>query len=159
MKKTAILLVWLSALSLPALAVEGDSAVYLGGSLAGIATKQEGTLDTSQATALQFRSPKGTWEVPYKTIVKIVYGNRPGRQVGAAIAASAVTLAGPMILAAPKKKHYLTLQVKDESGNLQTGVFEISKTRYMSLVADLEEKTGLKAEYEIVSKGAGKSVK
>ena len=61
------------------------------------------------------------------------------------------------MLAAPKKKHYVTLQVKDEAGNLQAGVFEVSKTRYMSLVADLEERTGLKAEYETVSKDAGKS--
>ena len=158
-RATIFLLLCLGMQSLPALGVDGDNAVYLGGTLAGISTKQEGTLDTSRTAALSFRTSKGTWEVPYKNIVKIVYGNKPGRQVGAAILASAVTVAGPMVLAAPKKKHYLTLQVKDEAGKLQSGVFEVSKTRYMSLVADLEERTGLKAEYEVVSKNAGKSEK
>jgi hypothetical protein len=153
MMRTLIsLLVCFAALAPQAWGVEGDSARYLGGNLAGLTQKQEGTLDTSHATLLRFRSAGSTWEVPYKNITKFEYGNKGGRQVGAAVLASTVTLAGPMVLAAPKKKHFVTLQVKDEAGNVQAGVFEVSKTRYMSLVADLEEKTGLKANYEKLSK-------
>ena len=50
---------------------------------------------------------------------------------------------------AKKKKHYLSLEWKDESGQPQVTVFELSKDAFESVIADLEEKTGLQLQVEV----------
>ena len=138
-----LLVLWPSA---PVLGVEGDSVFYVGGTLPGLTDAQEGRLDLSSKAVLRFLGVQEKWETPYSSITKLEYGRKPGRQVAAAIIVS------PVWLAAPKRKHFLTLQVKDSNGAVQTGIFELSKARYVSLIADLEERSGVKVEVEIPEK-------
>ncbi len=138
-----LFVVWPTA---PSYGVEGDAIFYVGGTLPGLTDAQEGRFDMSSKTVLRFEGAKGKWETPYSSITKLEYGRKPGRQVAAAIIVS------PVWLAAPKRKHFLTLQVKDSNGTVQTGVFELSKARYMSIVADLEERSGVKVEVETPEK-------
>lgn len=141
---TVMLCVLLSPLI--AAAVEGDSVYYIGGTLPGLTDAQEGRFDLSSPTLLRFQGAKEKWEAPFSSITRLEYGRKPGRQVAAAIIVS------PVWLAAPKRKHFLTVQIKDSNGTVQTGVFELSKARYMSLIADLEEHSGVKVEVEIPEK-------
>ena len=135
------LFVCLLALPLDA-AVRGDKAMYVGGSISSIAENQQGKLDTSGESALTFTWGKGKWEVPYKNITKMEYGQKAGRRVGAAISVS------PLLLFSKKRKHYLTLQLKDEEGKSQAALFELSKGTYQQVLAALEAKTGVKIDYE-----------
>ncbi len=128
--------------ALPARAVDGDAVCYVGGTLPALAEGQDGHFDMSSRELLRFTGAKGTWQVSYRNITKLAYGRKAGRQVAAGIIVS------PFWLAAPKRKHYLTLQIKDDSGKLQVGVFELSKARYVETIADLEERSGLKVEVE-----------
>ena len=141
-----LLLLFVLLPSTPALGVEGDSVIYVGGTLPGLTDAQEGQLDLSSKTVLRFLGVKEEWQAPYSSITKLEYGRKPGRQVAAAIIVS------PVWLAAPKRKHFLTLQLKDRNGTVQTGVFELSKVRYVSLIADLEERSGVQVEVEIPEK-------
>ena len=138
-----------SATSLTA-AVEGKTAMYVGGTVASIPEKQQGTLDTSGASAFVFTWDKGKWNVPFANINKMVYREKVGRHVGAAVATTvAVGVSGLFVLMAKKKKHYLSLEWKDESGQPQVTVFELSKDAFESVIADLEEKTGLQLQVEV----------
>ncbi len=141
------LLLVIFARGLPA-AVEGNEALYLGGTVPGIAEGKKGRLDTSDSSALAFLLPKYKWELPFKSITRIEYGEKVGRRVGAAIALTTVTWAGPLLLASKKKRHFLTLEFKDAEGSAGAAVFELSKVNYAEVIADLETKTGLKLEYQ-----------
>lgn len=123
-------------------AVRGNKAMYVGGSIAAIPEKQQGKLDVSGESSLVFAWGSGKWEVPFKNVTKMEYGQKAGRRVGAAIAVT------PLLLFSKKRKHYLTMQIKDEAGKGQAAVFELSKGTYQQTMATLEAKTGLKVERE-----------
>jgi hypothetical protein len=102
----ALFLVLLLTVQPSLAAVRGDKALYVGGSLP-IPEKQKGKLDASGDTLLVFTWDKGKWEAPFKSITSMEYGQKAGRRVGAAVALSAVTLVGPLLLFSKKRKHFL----------------------------------------------------
>ncbi len=131
-------------------AVEGKQAMYLGGTVASIPEKQQGTLDASGGSAFVFTWDKGKWNIPFANINKMVYREKVGRHVGATVATTAaVGVGGLFLLMAKKKKHFLSLEWKDESGHPQVTVFELSKDAFENVIADLEEKTGLHLQVEV----------
>jgi hypothetical protein len=138
-----------SAVPLPA-AARDKRAVYLGGTVTAIQEKQQGTLDTSDASTLVFRWEKDKWEVPFTNISKIVYRKKVGHHVAATVATTAaVGVGGLFVLLAKKKKHFLSLELNDGPGQVQIVVFELSKDSFEEVIADLEEKTGLRLEVEV----------
>jgi hypothetical protein len=140
---------WAFATPLTA-AVEGKRAMYVGGTAAVIPEKQQGTLETSGASGFVFTWDKGKWNLPFANIKKMVYREKAGRHVGAAVAiTAAIGVAGLLVLMAKKKKHYLSLEWKDESGQAQVAEFELSKDAFENVIADLEEKTGLQLQVEV----------
>ena len=129
---------------------EGKRAMHVGGTVGSIPEKQQGTLDTSGASAFVFTWDKGKWNVPFANINKRVYRKKVERHVEATVATTAaVGVGGLFLLMAKKKKHYLSLEWKDESGQPQVTVFELSKDAFENVIADLEEKTGLHLQVEV----------
>lgn len=140
---------WVFAVPLSA-AVEGKRAMYVGGTVASLHEKQQGTLDSSGTSEFVFTWDKGKWNLPFASIGKMVYREKVGRQVGAAVATTvAVGVGGLLVLMAKKKKHYLSLEWKDEADQPQVAVFELSKDAFENVIADLEEKTGLQLQVEV----------
>ncbi len=125
---------------LPAFAVDGDAVYYVGGTVPGLKQGQEGRFNMTSRELLRFEGSKGMWETPYKKITRLQYGRKLGRQVAAGIIVS------PFWLSAPKRKHFITLEIEGESGDVRTATFEVSKDRYVETIADLEERTGLKVK-------------
>ena len=80
----------------------------------------------------------------------MVYREKVGRHVSATVATTvAVGVSGLLLLTAKKKKHYLSLEWKDESGEARVALFELSKGVFENVIADLEEKTGLQLQVEV----------
>lgn len=138
---SVICLIVLLFSQLSAAAVRGDKAQYIGGTLS-IPEKQHGRLDATGETSLLFTWEKGKWEVPFNGIAAMEYGQKSGRRVGAAVAVS------PVLLFSKKRKHFLTLQMKDASGKQEAAVFELSKGVYKQTLAALESRTGRKVDMQ-----------
>ena len=117
----------------PALALEPNQAVYIGGS-ATIAAGTLGTLDTTSPTKLMFRYNKpdgipGQVSIPYATIKSASTRNEVTHHLGVA-PAIAVGL-----LAARQRRYFLTLAWTDEEGFSQAAQIEISKRDQDPLLA------------------------
>ena len=150
-----VVLAYLLGSAAPLAAAVGDKrATYLGGTVTAIQEKQQGILVTSDAATLVFRWDKGKWDVPFTSITKIVYRKKVGRHVAATVATTAaVGVGGLFVLLAKKKKHFLSLELNNGSGQVQIVVFELSKDSFEEVITDLEEKTGLRLEVEVEESG------
>lgn len=127
------------------LAVAGldkDAAMYIGGTVSAIPEQTTGRLDFTSEDKMTFRWSGGSWDLPYKQITSLEYGQKAGRRVGVAIV---VTV---WALFSKKRRHFLTIGFKDPEGKKQAALIEIGKAKVKTSLATLEARTGLKVEYE-----------
>jgi hypothetical protein len=140
-----------------ALAVGSKKAAYFGGTLTtfGNATKPvEGRLDTGKEDALIFIATHKPYigerfAIPYASIIDLEYGQKAGRRVGAA--AATTVLLGPvglLTLFSKKRKHFLTIGFKDESGKDQVAVMELGKDIVRTTLAIVQTRSGQEIEYQ-----------
>lgn len=130
---------------LPPLALAGDPggrARYMGGTVAGLPSKSEGTLNVTDEDILLFRTKTLSVRVPYGRISTLEYGQQVSRRYASAI------LISPLLLLAKKRKHFLTVGYTDERGEPQAMVFEVAKGAVRSVLVSLEAKTGRRVEYQ-----------
>jgi hypothetical protein len=123
-------------------AVRGNEARYVSGTLGGIAENTEGKLDVSGQFGMVFTTKRSTTVVPYKGISALDYGQKAGRRVAVALAAS------PAALLFKKRKHYLTITFIDEVGTNQYAVFELAKGIVNPVVTRLETRSGKKLGFD-----------
>lgn len=137
---------WLAAcLALPPLLLAGDSGgrvEYIGGTVAGLPSKTEGTIQLTNGEFLVFASELQTIQVPYDRINTLEYGQRVNRRFAEAV------LISPVLLLAKKRKHFLTIGYQDESGAQQAMVFQVHKNSVRALLVSLEARTGQRVEYQ-----------
>ena len=127
------------------LAVDGDKAMYMGGTLSGVQEKAEGRLGTSSNTEFAFDAgKKGSFSIPYNTITALEYGQKAGRRVAVAV------LVSPLALFSKKRNHYLTITYKDSTGAEQAGVLELGKDVVRTTLKVLEVRTGKEIEFQDV---------
>ena len=139
------------------LAVDGDKAAYFGGTATafpGAKEPVEGLLDTTNADALvltaedkPFRGQ--SFRIPYKSIDDLEYGQKAGRRVGAAVATT--VLLGPiglLTLFSKKRKHYLTVAFKDDSGTSQVAVIELGKDLVRTTLPIVKTRSGKEITYQ-----------
>ncbi len=134
------------ALEIPANAGIGSkSAMYIGGTLQ-IKEETEGTCSTADEKVFIFQYKNGKQvtklEIPYDTMDTLEYGQKAGRRVGLAIAIS------PVALFSKKRRHFLTLNYKDNADKQQAAVFELGKDIVRTTLASLEARSGRKIEYQ-----------
>jgi len=139
------LLALLSGDMLPPLLLAGDSggrAQYMGGTVAGLPSKSEGNINTTDEEVLLFRAKQATVRIPYNKVTTLEYGQRVNRRYIEAI------LISPLLLLAKKRQHFLTVGYTDEQGRQQAAVFRLSKGAVRPVLVSLEAKTGLRVEYQ-----------
>lgn len=125
------------------LAVDGDKAMYVGGTVAGLKEKTEGRLATSSDSMLSFEAgSKGSAVIPYATIKSLEYGQKAGRRVGVAIMVS------PLALFSKKRNHFLTIAYDDSTGKEQAAIFELGKDIVRTTLKILEVRTGKEIELQ-----------
>src|SRR5215470_315838 len=132
----AVTLVVTVAIESVALAIDSKNTAYCGGTVPGFDGAKdvvEGTFDTKNSNQLVFTALdkpfRGkTFSIPYDRIVDLEYGQKAGRRVGTAVATT--VLFGPiglLSLLSKKRKHYLTIGFKGDSGMDQVVVLELGK--------------------------------
>ena len=139
------LLLIVSSDVLPPLLLAGDPggrAQYVGGTVAGLPSKSEGNINTTDGEVLLFRAKQATVRIPYNKINTIEYGQRVNRRVVEAV------LVSPLLLLAKKRKHFLTVGYTDEQGRQQALVFQVNKGAVRAVLVSLEAKTGRKIEFQ-----------
>lgn len=144
MKSVVVLtLVGIIATSSGLLAVGGDKAQYIGGTVSSLKEKAEGTLSTQGETEVVFTA-KGspTLTIPYQAIASLEYGQKAGRRVAVAV------LVSPLALFSKKRNHYLTISYKDEAGKDQAAVFELGKNIVRTTLTVMATRTGKEIEYQ-----------
>jgi len=141
----------------PALAgIPKDKAQYSGGTIAAIPVGIIGPLRTTDPQNLVFqwnrngKNAAGSWSVPYKSSTSLAYGQHAGRRVGATIAWGVTTLglAALPILFSKKRRHYLTIEYKDDKGQAQAAIFQVGKAAICPVLTVLEVRSGQKVQYE-----------
>jgi autotransporter adhesin len=124
-------------------AVRGNKAMYVGGTITNVPEKTKGTLDLTSEDVAVFSAKNGQkFEIPYKNISSLEFGQKVGRRVGAAIAVT------PFLLFSKKRKHYFTIGFADKDGNKQGAVLELAKVIVQSTLTTFETRSGIKIEYE-----------
>jgi hypothetical protein len=123
-------------------AVGGDKAMYVGGTIPGLAEKMEGKLATVSETELTFQAKGAGVAIPYAAISSLEYGQKAGRRVGVAIMIS------PLALFSKKRKHFLTIGYTDKNGKEQAGVFDLGKDIVRTTLTVLQVRTGKQIEYQ-----------
>jgi hypothetical protein len=125
------------------LAVDGDKAMYVGGTLPGLKEKTEGRFSTTSDSTMTFDAKsKGSAAIPYSTVTSLEYGQKAGRRVGVAIMVS------PLALFSKKRNHFLTIAFKDAAGKEQAAVFELGKDIVRTTLKILEVRTGKVVELQ-----------
>ena len=127
---------------LVAAAVRGNEAMYVGGTVTGLAPETEGQLDTSDGKVIRFTSPKGRFEIPYDGITSLEYGQKVGRRLGVALATTM------WALMSKKRRHFVTIGFKDANDQPQGVVLELPKGTPRFVIAILEARSGVKCDYE-----------
>ena len=127
------------------LAVDGDKAMYVGGTVPGLAEKTEGKLLTTNEDELSFRPQDkhgSQLEIPYSAITELEYGQKAGRRVAVAVMIS------PLALFSKKGNHYLTISYTDSKGKEQAGVFELGKDIVRTTLKVVETRSGKEIKYQ-----------
>jgi hypothetical protein len=124
-------------------AVDGDKAMYVGGTVPGVSEKAEGTIDTKSESSLRFDAgKKGAVTIPYAAVTDLEYGQKAGRRVAVAV------LVSPLALFSKKRNHYLTITYRDASDKEQAGVFELGKDVVRTTLKVLEVRTGKEITFQ-----------
>jgi hypothetical protein len=123
-------------------AIDGDKAMYVGGTVPGVREKAEGILTTQSATEMVFTSKNGGFTVPYAAIDSLEYGQKAGRRVAVAVMIS------PLALFSKKRNHYLTISYKDGAGADQAAVLELGKDIVRTTMKVLEVRSKKEIEYQ-----------
>lgn len=142
MTRFATLALLIALASVPLMAVDGDKASYIGGTISALKDKSEGTLNTKGENDLVFATKNATVTIPYASVEGLEYGQKAGRRIGVAIAIS------PLALFSKKRNHYLTIAYKDQAGKDQSGVFELGKDIVRTTLTVLQTRTGKTIEYQ-----------
>jgi hypothetical protein len=126
------------------LAVDGNKAMYVGGTRTDIKEASEGKLDVNSDTEVAFTPDKTKVRhtIAYKDVTELEYGQKAGRRVAVGL------LVSPLALFSKKRNHYLTISFKDEAGKDQAVVFELGKDIVRTTLAVIEARTGKKIEYQ-----------
>jgi len=124
-------------------AVDGDKAMYVGGTITALKEKSEGVLSTQNPTEATFTlKNQAPITIPYASIESLEYGQKAGRRVAVAV------MVTPLALFSKKRNHYLTITYKDATGAEQAGVFELGKDIVRTTLAVLELRSKKPIEYQ-----------
>jgi hypothetical protein len=138
--KKLLALILILAFSVPAFAngpvvpVEGDQVLYLGGTAKGLTADTMGKFNTADNDSITFEYSGGKFAIPYNKIESFNHSKERAVRLGV-IETIAVRLVKPRWY-----RHFIHISFRDEAGNLQAAIFEVSKFAPETLVPILRTK-------------------
>ena len=95
------------------------------------------------------RFPPDDFDLPYRDVTRIIYGETKHLRVGQTIALTALAGVGGLLLLLSKSHtHYLTVEYNDRSAKPQVISFEVGKDAIRPLMSELNVRTGKAIEIE-----------
>lgn len=129
--------------SLAGLAAQSGSHVeYIGGTRSDIPANKSGDIITTDAVYFVFMSKHTEVKVPYDRINLLEYGQKVSRRYVSAV------LISPLLLAAKKRQHFLTVGFQDDEGQQQAMVFRVDKNSIRLALVTLEARTGQQVQFQ-----------
>ena len=132
-RSIAVSVVLATVLSTTVLAVGGDKAMYVRGSLSALQKRTVGRFNTQPEAVVTFSAgKKGSVAIPYASIASLEFEQKE----------RVVVIIG---LAKPVSKrlfYYLTIAYRDAEGSEQSGVFELGKDIVRPMLKTLEARSG-----------------
>ncbi len=138
----------LTALAGFALAVQssaaerGSKAELLGGAIPGCAVKSSIGIDLTGAETLSIFCRGKEFQIPYRKIDLLEYGQNVSRRYLAAVMIS------PVLLLSKERKHFVTLGYVDGDDHQQVLVVRVEKDCIRAVLSGLEARTGRRVEYQ-----------
>lgn len=123
-------------------AVRGKEVMYVGGTVTEIPEGTKGLLDADDKDVLKFVSSNGSFDIRYKQITSVEYGQKAGRRLAVALT---LTL---WALLSKKRRHFLTIGYTNDAGEPQGVVIEIPKKYTKVYIAIIEARSGVECDYE-----------
>jgi hypothetical protein len=134
---------WGCVLALSMAAAEpGVKVQFVGGTLPGVASKSAVRIDLTATDSMRFQNGARSFEIPYRKINTVEYGQSVSRRYAEAV------LLSPVFLLAKSHKHFVTVGYEDADGRQQALVFRVDKGDIRSVLAGLEARTGRRVEYQ-----------
>ncbi len=118
--------------------VDSQKTMYVGGTVSSIKEQTEGVASTGDEKIFVFDYGTGKLQIPYNRIESLEYGQKVARRGG---------IASRWVIT-KKRKHFLTINFKDENGQQQAAVLELGKDIVRVTLAALEARSGHKIEYQ-----------
>jgi hypothetical protein len=122
--------------------VRNNEILYVGGTVATLPAGTKGRFALLDKDSAQFVSPAGSVAIPYKGIVRLGYGEKITRRILEAMTVSW------LFIFTERHQHLVTIEFADDAGNKKVGVFEVGKDNLAAVAAVLENRSGLKFEFE-----------
>lgn len=121
---------------------KGIPAEYLGGTLPGLSPGAYGSLYTNDGHSLIYQTKQALVRIPYQRINQLEYGQKVDRRYVMAI------LVSPLLLAAKKREHFLTVGYTAEDGAQQAVLLRVEKQGIRAALVSLEARSGRKIVYQ-----------
>jgi hypothetical protein len=115
---------------------------YAGGTDRDLVPGVSASLDLADEQYLGLYTRRTEIRILYSRINAIEYGQTVDRRVALAIVVS------PAFLLTKSRKHFLTIEYRDEAGKQQAMVFRVDKKGIRAALVSLEARTGLKIQYQ-----------
>jgi hypothetical protein len=139
-------LLWLLLAFIPlapvAVAAEGASVTYAGGTVSALKGGDDCRLDLTDDLFLTVRCRRREVQVAYTTINLVEYGQNVNRRLALAVAIS------PLFLLSKSRRHFVTVGYSDTQGKQQAMLFRVDKGTVRAVLVALEARTGLKVQYQ-----------
>ena len=139
---------WFPALMGLSLAIQtgaaqpGSKAQLLGGVIPGCAPKSPIGIDLASPETLSINCRGKVFQIPYRRIDLLEYGQNVSRRYAAAVMLS------PVLLLSKERKHYVTLGYQDADGHQQVLVMRVDKGDIRAVLSGLEARTGRRVEFQ-----------
>lgn len=122
--------------------VKDNEILYIGGTAGSIPNRTKGRFALLDKEEARFISVQGSFEIPYKQVTRIGYGEKVSRRILEALAINVV------FIFSKRHQHFVTLQYFEQDKTSKIAVFEIGKDNVHSVVTVFENRTHIKCEFE-----------
>jgi hypothetical protein len=125
-----------------AASVHDNEILYIGGNGGSVPNGTKGRFSLLSKDAARFDSVQGSFEIPYKGVKRLGYGEKVSRRI---LEGLTINIA---LIFSKRHQHFFTVQYLDQDRAPKVAVFEIGKDNIHPVVTVFENRALLKCEFE-----------